>query len=121
MTDREILQAAIDELEARTHAASPGPWTAWRKAVRLGDRCDPRGGPLNVALGIENARGDDITGRLSLHDATLIHTLHATIDAQIALLKLAIDYGDLQVGRGSQFIARAHELAKAILGELVTP
>lgn len=47
--------------------------------------------------------------------ADLVVTLHATIDAQIELLHLAISYGELKVGRGSRFIEAAHKLADAIL------
>jgi len=43
-------------------------------------------------------------------------TLHNTIDAQIAILNLRLDYGDLPEGSGSRFAGIALALARAING-----
>ncbi|MBF4578938.1 hypothetical protein [Frigoribacterium sp. VKM Ac-2530] len=110
MTTAETLRAAIAKLTEQRDAAMKGPW----RHIALNYWGAPTPGIW--------ADGEDseVGYPFNQPDANLLVTLHATIDAQIELLKLAIDYGDLQVGRGSQFIAHAHELATAILGEQVT-
>lgn len=51
-----------------------------------------------------------------LEAATLHVTLHATIDAQLAILDLRLEYGDLPQGSGSRFAKVALDLARAING-----
>ena len=46
----------------------------------------------------------------------LIVTLHRTIDAQLAILDVAVAYGELGEGEGSRFIVAAKLLARAING-----
>jgi hypothetical protein len=104
MSDTKTIQAAVEKLEGLRDASwsiVPGRWTNEEDAQEI--------------VGSHGAIGECWNS----DNADLIVTLHATIDAQLALLKLALEYGQLADGEGSRFSARASDLARAILGEQV--
>ncbi|MET0992982.1 MAG: hypothetical protein ABWY20_02405 [Mycobacterium sp.] len=78
MSAVEEIQAAIEKLNRQRELANPGPWMHLDSGdVVMGDRADPVDAYPMVA---ECAH---------LNDADLIETLHATIDAQLAILRAA--------------------------------
>lgn len=102
----EKLQAAIDKLEA-LRGSDREEWVAIGgddEYLRLGDiaTAGPEGGRYVIA---EHAR----------HDAELIVTLHRTIDAQLAILRMALHYvaGGFRYGFVEE---QGINLATAILG-----
>jgi hypothetical protein len=110
MTPAETIQAAIEKLTRLRSEASPGPWAAWKKPVSTLYRTDL------VKYGLEDARGVDLFGSESPHNVELIEALHATVSAQIALLRVS----HLQTRiHGRKPTLEALNLAKAILGEQV--
>lgn len=110
MTPLEELQAAHDHLLALRTQASPGPWT---------------GGEWNDAPGWDHTQvvssGDmgDVTDYIDTLDVQLIVTLHRTIDAQLHLLREAIDYHKSYVPewQGVSLTEGELILARAINGE----
>lgn len=104
MNPADTIQAAIDKLSRQRDASQrivSGRWA---------NDDDPE-----EVTGSHGA----VSESWSREHADLIVTLHATIDAQLAVLHLALDYGELESGSGSRFIKAANELARAILGENV--
>lgn len=84
----EEIQAAIDKLTAMKAESTPGPWHEWTndltEHVEVWHDQEQR---LWVAdLGE--------AGPVGLADANLIVTLHATIDAQLAILDESYQYAE---------------------------
>lgn len=108
MTPVERLQAAIDRLESMREEAPPGPWeqhlSGWSTTLYSGLDSEHPWSAVEVAAA------------QTRYSAQLIVTLHRTIDAQLAILHLAVEYGELPNGQGSRFSACARALADAILG-----
>lgn len=101
MTDTEIILAAEARLEEILEIdAADGVW-------RVRDHTY-----------VVNARGDTLAVAEDVFDADTIAMLHGTVEAQLALLRLALEYGDLPEGSGSRFAAAAVNLARAIVGVL---
>ena len=125
MTPAETIQAAIDKLERlrrRTAANEPGVWIRgeelWSGALRWELA---RRNQFEQVFSITND-GDGIGAFGDTDTVDLIVTLHATIDAQLALLKLAVanywepgtapdDWESFDESR------KVLDLARAILGE----
>lgn len=120
MTPAETLAAAIEKLEGMRNRAQPGPWTyaniesvgggsLYGSEVRVAqihwDNHDTRPVHRPICEDEADASGD------------LIVTLHATIDAQLAILRAALDDFINFGGKPSKFFANALALAVAILGE----
>lgn len=99
----ETLQAAIDKLSP----SREGPWWIYEPDPTAIYRTDPLGWEIHVA------------DTVITEDRDLIVTLHRTIDAQLALLSLALDYEIRMVtsGSGDEFATRALALASAIVGD----
>lgn len=72
---------------------------------------------ISAEDGWDVTNADEETGYTSAENAALILTLTRTIEPQLALLRLAVKYGELDAGSGSSFIAAAHDLALSILEE----
>lgn len=102
MNTIETLQAAHNKLWAQRELTLP----------RVVGRWDNSEEPQTVT-----GTHGEVADFWAVSCADLVVTLHATIDAQLAVLTLAISYGDLPKGKGSSFTAAALELARAILGE----
>jgi hypothetical protein len=95
------IRAAIDKLTELRAASTPG---SWRTGLLRGD-------------GWVSVDGNWVIGdATNTEDADLIVTLHRTIDPQLAILEVAVAYGDLGEGQGSRFILAATVLARAING-----
>lgn len=107
----EKLEAAISKLEAQKRDTTLGPWTMYG------------GEPFGYGIeggynpGDPDKAGETVVARSEIadEDVDLIVTLHRTIDAMLALLRLALEYGELSEGTGSRFTAAALALATAIL------
>jgi len=102
------IQAAIDKLTRLRTFSTRGPW---KKAGSYIEEAEPPNPddrfdvlPLNV-FKIEE----------SDTDAELVLALHATIDAQLAILRHVLEYyrGDIGIGTNRHVV----NLARAILGE----
>lgn len=109
MTPVERLQAAIDKLEALKAESHNWrvPITADEDGPQVIHDFETEGhGPGSGALAwtTSDAAAENIV------------TLHRTIDAQLTILRLAVEYGELVGGQGSRFTASALALADAILG-----
>ena len=76
MSAVDEIQAAIDRLTNLKETSTPGPWIGWRQY-------DPLRG---TQFGIE-ARDVPTAKVYTIEDADLIERLHATIDAQLAILR----------------------------------
>lgn len=108
MNAAETIQAAIDKLNQQRAAAMQGPW---------------RGKVLNYwgspTPGVWAEADRDYVGySMNQEDADLLVTLHATIDAQLAILQRSLDWyaEEAMAYIGKEDLA----LAKAILGEQAT-
>lgn len=111
MSAIDEIRDAIDKLEALKVASTQGPWVVWPTSY-----CGEVAAHLNfTSAGTDNM--DDLVPPFDLiADANLIVTLHRTIDAQLAILELAMSYGELGKGNGSRFTKAALTLARAING-----
>jgi len=78
MSAVEEIQAAIEKLTEQKDQSTSGPWWAWHPANGRGNSSvdAPSGDPDNPEMPVEGQRVD----------VDLIVTLHATIDAQLAIL-----------------------------------
>lgn len=136
MTDAETIQAAIDKLEARKADSTPGPWdfeytdesieinagsarTRWNEAHTSGIPASSWKTTDRI-LEVEVFDLDEDEADLIAGNAELITTLHRTIDALLAILRVEhrialraqpATYGNLESDQ------RVLDLARAILGE----
>ena len=94
MSAIETIHAAIVKLETLQASSTPGPWVH-------GDR----------------QPATSVISEMFDADATLIVTLHNTIDSQLSILRAAQDDYNRYGGKPSQFFANDVNLARAILGE----
>ena len=109
----ETIESAIDKLESLRDRCWPGEW------VYRGEEIQTTGG-FNLFKHHHHDRIDgygDLGGAQPYAQAELVVTLHRTVEPQIALLRLALEYGELVDGGGSRFIAAAFDLAESILKE----
>jgi hypothetical protein len=81
MNAAETIQEAIDKLTALRDDAAEGPWLGWVQY-------NPLRGQM---YGVENSEGPIADKVASREDAELIEVLHRTIDAQLAILRAAIE------------------------------
>lgn len=82
MTPIERLQAAIEKLERLRDAAPPAPWEVypyWGMAV------------LHADLNPEKSTGYEVLRAHTSSAADLASTLSRTIDAQLSILRFAVD------------------------------
>lgn len=101
----ETLGAAIHKLETLKAAGTEGEW--WMNPIERGEvfiEGDPAAGEYPLAEVHEHA------------DAELIVTLHRTIDAQLAILRAALDDFERYGSKPSKFFENDLALADAILG-----
>lgn len=101
MTEDKEIQGAIDKLAYFRDASAPGPWQYGYDVIWDGN------GHTMVTTNDWGATPNHVA---------LIVILRETIDAQLALLELAIEYGALPEGSGSRFASLALNLARAING-----
>lgn len=106
----DLLTRAIEELDWWVNASTSGPWI---ESIVPGRTWSGVEGADGTAITTDDHSGDVF----ELADAALIVTIHRTIPAQLELLTLALEYGELAPGNGSRFIAVALDLARAILGD----
>jgi len=107
MNATEKIQAAIESLSRLHKGCLPG----WEHCYSVS------GGDGDSS--IRSARGGEVIADLvEPHHADLIAALHRTIDAQLAVLRLALEYGNLPEGSGSRFTHAALTLADALLADL---
>lgn len=105
MNAAETIQAAIDRLAALRESATQGPWLGWKQYNPL----------YGMQYGIESGRGEEVFASGALRDdVELVEMMHRTIDAQLAILRHAVQFnrGDLGIGINRHAVA----LAEAILG-----
>ena len=117
MNPVERLRAAIEKLEWLRDHSTPGPW-----AIDDNDAAIFTFGPTVAGGTIAYVNTDQRTGdRRPYGDASLIETLHRTIDAQLAILRSAVKFlgsvGHHTSSIASPFVDGALALADAILGE----
>jgi hypothetical protein len=132
VTPVERLTAAIEKLEALKADSTPGPWWHWPEAGVIeiySDWRDPARTGSEVVIA-PRIRPRDGWGREATiyrdnyePNAELIVTLHRTIDAQLAILRRALDVAtpidgqaSYDIGPGSR-VGQALALADAILGD----
>ena len=85
------IQAAIDKLTKLRDESTPGPWDLWHGDITQAFSMAVQVGPH------EHERIGVVPGDSVRHeDAALIVTLHATIDAQLAILT---DWHDRYAGK----------------------
>lgn len=80
MSAADEIQAAIGKLAELKSDATAGPWFGWHQYNPL----------KGTKTGVE-PRGGDVAETYSIHDAELIEVLHATIDAQLAILRSEVE------------------------------
>lgn len=102
----ERVQAAIDKLTTERDVAARGPWV-----TNVADTWWLEGVNHRVVRGTPQEEVAFTYGP----EADLIVTLHRTIDAQLGVLRLAIEYGPLTEGQGPRFWRAAIVLADTIL------
>jgi hypothetical protein len=116
MNAEETIQKAIDKLHQLRDETTPGPWL--RRYV-IGDP----NWPVIISDDIGEVVNTTIETFTTKMDADLIVTLHATIDAQIAILDAAREQyaGSERTASHDEPAASwmAVHLARAILGEQV--
>lgn len=104
MTPVERLQAAIEKLEQMRDFDDTGAWV------------------VDVSNSIVDADGNVVAADLTERDATVIITLHRTIDAQLALFREALEFSENSqaIGMGhdelEEYYGNVRALADAILG-----
>ena len=103
MTVVERLEAAIAKLEQLTAEGTPGPWVGRTNILGIRRLMDSEGGVLAEMFDATD-HGDE-----SFENTDLIVTLHRTIDAQLAILRFAVD--------GLYDLPEFLMLADAILGD----
>ena len=111
----ETIERAIDKLEALRDGCWPGEWVYVDEEIRTNE-----GFSLFMHHLHDRIEGNifaDLCGTQPCAQAELVVTLHRTVEPQIALLRLALEYGELDAGSGSRFIAAAFDLAESILKE----
>lgn len=112
MNAAETIQAAIDKLTRLRDEANVAPWSLYF-----------RSGKNAAHGGIDSPSGYVSSPSLKAGNADLIITLHATIDAQLAILQDSIDYRDTLARAGVEWVEKDNSavllLARAILGEQV--
>lgn len=107
----ETIQAAIEKLEALKAESTPGPWHDWEddltNEVDVWHDQEQRSHIANCGVaGMPRVEAD----------ADLIVTLHRTIDAQLAILRHAIE--NQEIAHGWVTVDNdAVVLAESILGE----
>jgi len=105
MSALEEIRLAIARLEMARDASTPGPW------LRDGVDVFYEAGLATILTPVDAyPRGDNAPEE----NAELVVILHRTIAAQLAVLEVAVAYGDLGEGEGSRFILAATTLARAI-------
>ena len=103
MTAVERLGAAIAKLEQLKADSTPGPWVGRTNILGIRRLMDSEGGVLAEMFDATD-HGDE-----SFENTDLIVTLHRTIDAQLAILRFAVD--------GLYDLPEFLMLADAILGD----
>ena len=116
LTPAQRIEAAIVRLEELRDASTPTDW----RVVAVDDRADIRADKGYDYRGSAIATAADSSfGATSMADADLICTLHATIDAQLAILhdtlNLFRDPIPMFAGREEQICAAQLGLADAII------
>lgn len=114
MSPVERLEAAIEKLETlRAGSASDLPWSSSGGVVEVWDDRTDSG----AVIFRPTVRWSD---RVAAHNASLVVTLHRTIDAQLDLLRLARGFYGAQITgpeAASAFAESVLALTDAILGE----
>ena len=103
MTAVERLEAAIAKLEQLKAEGTPGPWVGRTNILGIRRLMDSEGGVLAEMFDATD-HGDE-----SFENTDLIVALHRTIDAQLAILRFAVD--------GLYDLPEFLMLADAILGD----
>lgn len=109
MTALDEITAAIDRLTALRDASTPGPWEFREESPSMNGR--------NWTMRTKGVAGIQISAHEYRHgteNTELIVTLHETIDPLLAIMSLAVEYGELAEGSGSRFTTHALALARAI-------
>lgn len=109
----ETIESALDKLESLRDRCWPGEWVYRNEQIETTDR-------FSLFKHHDHDRIDGygaLGGDQPRAQAELVVTLHHTIDSQLSLLRLALEYGELDAGGGSRFIAAAFDLAESILKE----
>jgi hypothetical protein len=113
VTPAETIQAAIEKLTEQRDAAMQGPWR--------GRVLNHWGTPTPGVWADED--GDYIGYSMNQADADLLVTLHATIDAQLAILQeghqVCVNLDEIGFTGNPGRARPSFDLARAILGEQV--
>jgi hypothetical protein len=107
MNAAETIQAAIDKLAQQRAGAMQGPWR--------GKVLNHLGSPTPGVWAEKD--GDYVGYSMNQEDADLLVTLHATIDAQIKVLEIGLQFAGVTPNR---YTDATYDLARAILDEQAT-
>lgn len=103
-----LIESAIEKLNADRAKSTPGRWSRTDELWEGSRRWE-----IESPEGMVTSDGDGIGSLGNIHDADLIVTLHATIDAQIGVLTRA--YNMAVTGREAVTVVEMN-LARAIVG-----
>jgi hypothetical protein len=119
MTPAETIAAAITkltELRDASQKSDPGPWVtethnSWDSQVKSSDT-DKFGDPVSVVSAGSYAESDESWDQGT---AQLVVTLHATIDAQLAILQHVLNHyqGDIGIGTNRHVVNLARVIVEA--------
>ena len=130
MNAAETIAAAIEKLEALRDAGTPGPYgfedgwqppqwkdSGWTYVRVVAGEPNRISGIRGMVLSTDGTLPASEGKARTLADAELIVTLHRTIDAQLAILRVGINEISPHDDTTEPITEAAFRLARAILGE----